>query len=426
MKTITTIILLLLISGTAYSTTPGDNLQIPSITSGANLPRPGDKLEKLQVEPIPVRGCGDSLLWDLSRHKTGKKHMVRYLQAQNGQTIELENNSTKYYLLDGDTLRLTRQSQPGMSVSYPLPEPIIGYPMDYGTSMDGYFYGEGSLGNVKYIRNAGHTTHSIDSRGILVTPDGDTLRNVLRGHYSRTGTTYIAGDFSRSFSATHDSTLFSSDSICRWLATDSVIHRIDRWQWYARGYRYPVAQAETYKIYYFGTPVDSVKRYYYYRTVDQKYDLEDDHTNEQIRYNDSYRPWYADNSDTGPNNINNRGNSTKNSGGSTNYGKSPGQTQDNTGSGFPHNDMPPVSYPYATAFPTVVTGSTTINYGNAVAADIKIILNNTAGAVMWQHSGTYPAGDHSVSCHMEALPAGNYMVVTHIGNESFSIKLIKR
>ena len=425
MRTITTIAVLFLYSICAQAQTAEDR-QSQSIASATNLPRPGDILEKLEIQPIPVRQCGDSLLWDLSQHKTGKRHLIRYRQAQNGQIIELQNNATKYYAMAGDTLRLTRHGQPGMSVSYQVPEPVIKYPMSYGNIMEGYFYGEGNLGNVKYLRNAGYTTHSIDSRGTLVTPDGDTIRNVLRSHYSRIGTTHIAADFSHSFSSIRDSSMFSSDSIRHWLATDSVIHHIDRWQWYAQGYRYPVVQAETYKIYYYGTPVDSVKRYYYYRAVDQQYDLEDDFANEQIRYNDSSRKWYADNDYTNQGNRYPGGNSTKNNGGSNSHQKSRNSTQDNTGNNISGNHMQFANYPYSTAYPTTVTNSTTVNYGTDTEAEVNIILHNTAGAVMWQHNETCPPGDYSVSCPMGSVPAGDYLVVTHIGNQSFSTKLIKR
>lgn len=401
--------------------------QITAITSETNAPRSGDLVEKLEIQPVSVKVSGDSVLWDFSAYKTGKEYRIRYREAYDGKIIESENNSVKYYDLRGDTLYLTRHGQPGMSVVYQVPEPVVTYPMSFGNHRGGYFYGEGNLGNINYIRNAGYSTTTVDSRGTLVTPDGDTIKNVLRSHYTRIGTTHIEDNFNHSFSVTRDSSLFRNDSICRWLVTDSVTHRIEKWRWYASGYRYPIAEAEKYKVYYYGAPVDSVSRYYYYRAANQEYDIEDDYVNEQIRYNNSSGQWYADNAagNQFPGNGSS-GISTKGNGGGNDSGRSRNTPYSSADYNIPGGTESRVYYPYCTVSPTIVTGSTTVSYGTNTPADLNISLHNTAGGVMWQYGDKSDAGDYSVTCPMDALPAGDYLMITRIGNEVFTAKLIKR
>ena len=428
MKKITTTILILLAYCTYATAQSGETTDPVAITSETNTPRPGDRIEKIQIQPIPLTQSGDSLLWDLSGYKTGKKHMIRYICSHDNRIIAIESNSSKYYNLSGDTLYLTRHGQPGMSVSYQVPEPVTIYPMSYGSHISAYFYGEGNLGNINYIRNAGYSSSDIDGRGILITPDNDTIRNVLRSHYKRTGTTHIDDNFRHSFMTTRDSTMFSGDSIRRWLATDSVIHHIDCQRWYAPGYRYPIAEAETYKIFHYGTPVDSVSRYYYYRAVYQEYDINDDTANELIRYNNNVEEWYADGGSHNQSSGGNYGNGTKKAGGKNGSDKSrkPSGTQDGSDDRAASGFSPIDTYPYSMAFPTIVTNNATIRYGTNTFTEVNISLHTSAAGVVWQHSESVEPGDHSVTCPMDALPAGDYLMVTRIGDETFTAKLIKK
>lgn len=404
-----------------------DHAPSASITSETNAPRAGDHIEKLLLQPISIRQSGDSLLWDLSSHKTGKQYEIRYRESPDGKIIEDEGGIVRYYQLLRDTLYLTRHGQPGMSVLYPLPEPVATYPMSYGSSQSGFFYGEGRLGNQTYIRNAGYSTTTVDSRGTLVTPGGDTIKNVLRSHYTRTGTTHTDDNFRQSFMSTRDSSLFLSDSIRHWLSTDSITHRIERWRWYAPGYRYPIAEAEKYKIYYYNTPVDSVNRYYYYRAIDQQYDIEDDYPNEQIRYINSSGDWYAAN---GIPNQSPRSRFPDSWGGNTsknNKGPYSNRTStDDSGAETLSGSGTFANYPYSIVSPTIVTGSTAVRYGTDTISDVSISLHNTAGAIVWQYDSKNESGDYSVTCPMDAFPAGDYLMVTRIGDKVFPAKLIKR
>lgn len=428
MKPILTTIILLACTLTDTAQVVAEENQQTLITTQTNAPRPGDFIEKQELQPIPVRQSGDSLLWDLSSHKTGPKYQIRYRQTPDGKIIESESGIVKYYELLGDTLKLLRHGQAGMFVHYQVPEAVVTYPMTYGSTQSGYFYGEGTLSNTSYIRNAGYSTTVIDSRGILVTPDGDTIKNVLRSHYTRTGTTHTDENFRHSFASTHDSSLFSADSILHWLSSDSITHRIERWRWYAPGYRYPIAEAETYKIYRYCTPVDSVNRYYYYRAVDQQYDIEDDYANEQIRYNNSSEQWYsgnyANNPFPNPNHTNNSGSHFTKSNNGGNTGRNTYPQQDSPGENN-SGDMLRITYPYSRVAPTIVKTSATIHYGTDTPSEVTITLYNTATGVLWQHHENTDTGDHSALCPMDTFPAGDYLMITRIGDKVFTAKLIK-
>ena len=86
----------------------------------------------------------------------------------------------------------------------------------------------------------GTITTGVDSYGIMILPDKDTLKNVLRTHTVK----YIAEDTRPISSAYYDKLesplTIAPDSIASRLATDSVVYVVETFRWYEKGYRYPV------------------------------------------------------------------------------------------------------------------------------------------------------------------------------------------
>lgn len=395
------------------------------LTGEANGFRHNDKVEKRQITSIKPLDSGDSLIWDFSNVKdvTKERHNVSYRSFAEVQMIENENKGNKVYITHGDSLLLIRQGNTSMLVNYQIPELVMKYPMQYGSNSSCYFYGEGNLGGMSYIRNAGHSSVSADARGTIVTPENDTIKNMLRVHYNRIGTTLIDNNFKRAFDTTKDSSYFSTDSINHWIATDSITHRIETWRWYARGYRYPIIETQKYKIYYCGTPVDSVSTSYYSSPREQEFDIEDDFVNEQIRY--------ADASNEFNNHFNNNRNSTSN--GTRSNNKKPGNNRNSDGNGDNSNGNNAIdglgielTAPTCEVSPTIVTNSTTVTYSTATPQEIVVSIHNTAGGVMWQQTETTGTGTHSVICPMEAMSAGDYIIITRIGSQIFSHKIVKK
>jgi hypothetical protein len=112
--------------------------------------------------------------------------------------------------------------------------------VNYGDTMQSYYYAHGKYGNRLELDAMGRIETSADSYGMMILPNKDTLKHVLRTRSLK----YIAektqpisyGYYDKLESPLH----ISADSINRRLAGDSVLFVMETFRWYEKGYRYPV------------------------------------------------------------------------------------------------------------------------------------------------------------------------------------------
>lgn len=379
---------------------------VNGLTPEANEMRGGDRLTRVDV-PFSEKMISDTLnMWDFSGLQLKDTETVtNYNVFDKNRVVENENRENRLYHLDSISRNLTRHYRGGLDIRYFLWEKTH-YPIMCGSVRQDKFFGEGRLGGLSYIKNAGFSSVSADMTGDMITPDGDSIADVLRVRYHRSGTTHITNDFSRSFTATRDSALFSNDSIRHWLVCDSVTHTIDKWQWYARGYRYPIMEMRKYKTYYYGVPSDSIVMGLYYPLETQIAEIENDTTNEYYRENEAegYKLPVGRGSANGNNSRN-----TRNSGaGDETLAESLGKTVAS-----------------CDVYPTKVTDSTTATCMLQESADVSVSLYGANGILLWIHEETLSAGTHDIRSPMGDLPTGVYVVNVIIGNTSFLHKVIK-
>ncbi len=227
-------------------------LSAQTLTPAANAPRNGDVLKKQQTEYVNTSGGGEGRVWDMSGIEVvNPRHKARILAKRDSAdtvadtVMTMESRMRRYTLLRGDSLLTTGTENALSLVRYQQPELSLRFPVSYGDSTASVFYGTAAWCERAYNRIYGESRVKADATGTLITPDGDTLRHVLRIHTHRTtGARLLPVGTEPDMRALIDSLPpFTADSARICLAIDTARRMVteeDICQFYATGYRYPV------------------------------------------------------------------------------------------------------------------------------------------------------------------------------------------
>lgn len=382
-----------------------DTIPVNGLTIGANGMRAGDKLTRKNIH-FENNLISDSLsIWDFSSVKSLESETETFYNKVDVNTIvENDNLENRLYYVDSLSINMTRHFRGGMDVKYVMPE-TMKYPILCGATQLAKYFGEGNLSGMSYIKNAGFVSLSANSVGELITPDGDSIANVLRSHYHRYGVIHIDDDFSRSFGNSHDSTLFSNDSICHWFTIDSITHTIDKWQWYARGYRYPIIEMHKYKTYHYNVACDSILVAYYYPYSSQVVEIVNDSINEYYRVSgiEGYKL-------PRPASFNNNSNSNGvHKGANESLWNAVVQSQFT-----------------CDVHPTLTTGDVTVRLYAEQRCDAVCYCVSSSGGLLWISEVCIDDGNIELKCPMKQLQPGVYFVVCSDGCSTISTKVMKR
>jgi hypothetical protein len=199
------------------------SLQAQTLNYGRNSYRAGDIIIKQQVDFKDPGASGRDIQWDFSHVSTvnDKYQLVYYFPAAN-DTIHLvgyEHNTQYHYTIYSDTLWLVSYKNPTTEMHYDKPEALLRFPFCYGDTMRTPFSGKGMYCQRIGLLSEGYTKITVDATGKLITPDNDTLK-VMR--------VYRQKEFTN-------------------IGSDSIRMRLESYQWFALGSRYPVF--ETVKSY---------------------------------------------------------------------------------------------------------------------------------------------------------------------------------
>lgn len=253
-----------------------------AITSRCNYPRHADRLVKQQLAAIDPGMNGDKLVWNFRNAKPiNDQYKLNYYYRTTGDSsliLAMEQDSRFYSQLKGDTLWNTGYENRTAKMSYHLPEAQLRYPFTYGDSLTTRFEGEGSYCDRIDLKAKGQTTVTADARGILINPEGDTLKRVIRIKRIRTLTE---------------------------IGKDSVQMKLENYLWYARGYRYPVFETvKTLVIRPDSTSTQFQASYFY--SVREMQKLAEDNVNENIRKDDAQQEAVVRNCKVSPNPVRNQ------------------------------------------------------------------------------------------------------------------------
>lgn len=386
-----------------------------SLDISGNMPRNGDILKKYYLKYFKSEKTGTDIIWDFSNIEPQKKYITSIYKYKNDTCfINIENNNLKYYQLKNNRLYQYRLSAPGKVIKFPMEEMTLQFPFKYGSVFSGYFFSEGTLDLFRYIKNAGKADIAIIASGKMITPNGDSLHNVLLLRELRKSSINIAPDFRNSFKNTKDSTLLTNSYIDNGLICDSIINVAEHYYWYANGYRYPIIETRKVTSFYYGLAVDSISEAYYIPASDQIYELSYDAYNDSIRkaeenmvFNNMFEMnTYSTKSKHTPNyitqNVNNQ------SSVETNY--------------INLNEVKN----YCQLYPLIVSNSTTLDYQINDGNNIDIKIFSTSGSVVWEKSIKADNNCGKIDCDIHELIDGEYIVSVYLGTEKYTYKIIKK
>ncbi|GHT25206.1 hypothetical protein AGMMS4957_19590 [Bacteroidia bacterium] len=117
---------------------------------------------------------------------------------------------------------------------------LLKFPVSYGDETKSYYYSHGVHGNFFELNDMGTVKFHADAYGMMVMPDKDTLKNVLRTHtikHTVSDVTTISNEYVQKDTAWY---YISPDSIDFRVASNDIIFVDEIFRWYAKGYRYPV------------------------------------------------------------------------------------------------------------------------------------------------------------------------------------------
>jgi len=211
------------------------------ISQSNNRYRGNDALEKKQVTVIGFDLNSKNSVWNLEDAELSKATFQAEYTTEMDTLMAIERGSRTYYHQDGSAVSIIGSENVQELISYDMPETWLRFPMHVGDSVCGYFNGTGKYCDKLFMRRFGTYKTKADAIGKMVLPDGDTLRNVTRLHTERYVGTVMAPIDTMEFRIP----AFTTDSIIKHLAADTIQFREDVYRWYAEGYRYPVLEAMT-------------------------------------------------------------------------------------------------------------------------------------------------------------------------------------
>lgn len=372
-----------------------------AFTRDLNKPRQGDNV-KLYKIPVMIN-LNDTSIIDLSSIKVETDYKITYNQFKDSLLICSQNREVEIFDDFGDSILLISHRKPGLTLNYIIPEISAKYPLVNGENINGIFFAEGTRAMRDYARISGRYTLSADNNNYtLITPEADTISELIHTKYIRYGSTVIDPDFSRSYKS--DSTVILPDSIIWHLENDSITHLIERHCLYARGYRYPILETRLHKVLYLGNAIDSSFVTLYCSKSSQANDLASDPLNEELRFEDastSFRNNFGDIANT----------KSRNSFSPNN--------DDNIAPLLPEEETCDISH-------SENSNHININYSVSPDCVVAVTLHNSAGALMWQTSEVARNSQGEISYPTHHLVAGEYLVTVFLKNSQYSFKFIKK
>ena len=211
------------------------------ISQSNNCYRGSDVLEKKQFTIKGFDLNSKNSVWSLEDAEFSKATCKAEYTMETDTLMAVERGNRSYYHQDRSTVSIIGSENVQELISYDMPETWLLFPMQRGDSVCGYFNGAGTYCDKLFMRRFGTYKTIADAAGKMVLPDGDTLRNVTRLHTER----YVGTVMAPIDTMECRIPVFTTDSIVKHLAADTVHFREDVYRWYAEGYRYPVLEAMT-------------------------------------------------------------------------------------------------------------------------------------------------------------------------------------
>lgn len=229
--------------------------------------RANDQIEVIETGYQSSGDAGRDVTWDVSQISDCSHVNVSFKSDSTGAIVCNDGKSLSSFVMCGDSLLQTGYETPLEQMSYSVPILTMRYPMAYGDTWEKDFSGDGTYCHQFHEYRIGKIQSVADGYGRMIISETDTLNHVLRIYTLKTSCIQI-----------------SPDSCIN--APERLKQEIEeRYQWYARGYRYPVYETVTWTSYDNLKPV-ATRQFAYYCLPETQRQLTDEH-NERIVQEDS-------------------------------------------------------------------------------------------------------------------------------------------
>ena len=370
-----------------------------SLHSTLNMYRPGDVIIKQQVNYKSPGRSGENALWDFSKlTPVNKEYKLTYSLRQDSLLKGTEHQTAYYYQLRNDSLLSWGYENATTLMTHNQPELLLKFPVSYGNKTKNYYHGHGAYCGQLELDAMGIVESEADAYGMMVLPNKDTLRNVLRVRTVK----YIADDTKLMSYKQHPVTVIPADSIDYRLASDSLFFVVETYRWYEKGYRYPVFETVRSWVQRPDTAENFLNTAFFY-PPQQHYYLNEDEENLAVLES------MEENSESIP-----EGNRGEDNGGG-NHGKT----------GDTNSSLP--LFTYYDFYPNPVGDVLTIEYYALGGEPVDFILCNLQGVQIESVTST-PAvtGIHVREIRMDGYARGNYILKIRNGEEVKSEIIIKK
>ncbi len=211
--------------------------------------RDGDILSRYPLTYADTIDGGESCVWDLSNLKPGKPYIseVRLVNDSTERYRIAELRTSVCYETRGDTLIFAGHENNQWRLEFDRCEPWLTNSMIYGHTSFDMLHGKGIYCDRLRYAVRGYSRIGIDATGMLILPEGDTLRNVQRIHTLRT----FLHNYFPIDSIDCDIT---EEDLAKASAENRLLYQ-DMRRWYAPGYRYPLLEVQTLTPSAGGTPI---------------------------------------------------------------------------------------------------------------------------------------------------------------------------
>lgn len=244
------------------------------ISLALNGLRDGDVLYRYPIMYVDTLSGGMECIWDLSGLKSAKPYKTEIMLADDSlESYRIsERYASLYYKKHGDTIFVSGHENKQWRLVFDKCEPWLTKFMNYGFYSEGNIHAKGIYcDRLRYaLRGIYHV--SVDAAGLLILPEGDTLRNIQRVHTLRT----FLHNYYPIDSVNCD---ISMEELSKATAENRLL-RHDTRRWYAPGYRYPLLEVQTLTSDTEGTPI---MQQAYYTPASEMEELLSDIDNVELR-----------------------------------------------------------------------------------------------------------------------------------------------
>ena len=212
-----------------------------SLQSNLNMFRAEDEIVKQHVSYKDPGRSGANVLWDFSKlDVVNDAYRLSYLSYNDTLITGIELQTMYDYTLQNDSLLLWGFNNQTTRLRNHQPELLLKFPVVYGNKTKSYYYSHGKYANRLEMDAMGTIETEADAYGMMILPNKDTLKHILRVHslkYIAQTTQPIGSSY---FDKLEHPLSISADSVDYRLANDSVLFVVETYRWYEKGYRYPV------------------------------------------------------------------------------------------------------------------------------------------------------------------------------------------